>query len=419
MNLFSTLGESSTANSTLHRLVILRWWLLTAELVAILVAPLLLGIRLPIMPMLGIIALQAIVNGISAKLRKNDSRLTDIELFSQILVDLVALSILLFLSGGASNPLISLLLPPVAMAALALPLRAVVVLAIVAITAYSLLMVVYLPLPIPDPERAARLHLSGMWATFVFSIILVTWLVFRMTASIRQRDAALAAAREQALRDERVIALGALAAGTAHELSTPLATMTVIAGELELDKGVTESVKADLQVLRQQVLSCKEIISKLTHQAGVDRVESAQALPADHWLSILYQYWVQSRPSARGELRVTGTGSSPSIVVEKTLEQGLINLLDNGIKAGHKVDLVVSWDSRWLILEICDDGPGFPVSILRNEGTQPITYGRSNGVGIGLFLARAAIERQGGKFELMNREGGVARIRLPHGKDHE
>jgi hypothetical protein len=108
---------------------------------------------------------------------------------------------------------------------------------VLAVALYTLLMWQFLPLAVADAERAARLHLAGMWLTFVVSAAMIAWFVARMTASIRERDSRLAAAREQALRDERVVALGALAAGAAHELGTPLATIAVLVGELEQDPG--------------------------------------------------------------------------------------------------------------------------------------------------------------------------------------
>jgi two-component system sensor histidine kinase RegB len=408
-------GVTPGTLSALRRLVALRWWLLAGELAVVLSVPRLLGIPLPEAPMLVVIALQVLVNGLAARRCARASRLGDAELFVQILVDIVALSVLMFFSGGAANPLISLLLPPVAIAALALPARLVVLLVMLAVTAYSMLMQVYLPLPVADAERAARLHLAGMWATFVFSVSLVAWFVVRMTASIRQRDAELAAAREQTLRDERVVALGTLAAGTAHELSTPLATMAVIAGELEQDPGVAESARADLAVLRQQVLACKSIISRLADQAGAGRLDSAQAVRADRWLEAVYATWRQLRPQAAGEMVLAGRSPAPTIVAEATLEQGIANLLNNGANAGSRVDLCADWDDAWLTIEVRDDGPGFPEAILCRAGREPLPA-HAGGTGIGLFLARAAIERLGGSLALCNGSGGgIARVRLPLG----
>jgi two-component system sensor histidine kinase RegB len=139
---------------------------------------------------------------------------------------------LLYLSGGAANPLISLLLVPVTVAALSLSGTLTAAVAALSIALYTFLVWFYLPLSVADAERATRLHLAGMWLTFVVSVAMIAWFIARMTASVRERDRHLAAAREKALRDERVVALGALAAGAAHELGTPLATIAVVIGDL-------------------------------------------------------------------------------------------------------------------------------------------------------------------------------------------
>lgn len=407
--------------TTLRRLVVLRWWLLGGEVAAIVAVPTLLDIPLPNLPMLAVVVTQAIANGLAARRAARSTNLADGELLVQLMTDVVALSVLMFLSGGAANPLISLLLPPVAIAALALPPRPVAVVAALAVGAYSLLMMVYLPLPIADPERAARLHLAGMWFTFVVSAAMMAWFVVRMTASIRQRDAELAAVREQALRDERVIAMGALAAGAAHELSTPLATMAVIAGELDHDPSLGEAARADIAVLRRQVAACKDIISGLAERAGAGRFDSVQAVQADLWLEAVYERWRSLRPQASAWLAIEGQPPAPTLAAEATLEQGLINLFNNAANAGSEVEVREDWDAKWLTIEVRDDGAGFPAEVLAQAGRVPFPA-HAGGSGIGLFLAHVAIERLGGSLTLSNGAGGVggiASVRLPLGKRGE
>ena len=397
---------------TLRRLVVLRWWLLAGEVAAILAVPPLLDIPLPRWPMLVVVGLQTLANGLAARRVNCGAAFGDGELFVQLVLDVVALSVLMFLSGGAANPLISLLLPPAAIAALALPGRLVAIVAGLAILAYSLLMTVYLPLPIADAERAARLHLAGMWFTFVLSVVMMAWFVARMTASIRQRDAELATVRERALRDERVVALGALAAGAAHELSTPLATMAVVAGELEHDASLAETARADVALLRKQVTACKEIISGLAERAGAERLDSAGSVPVDRWLAGIHARWLTLRPRVVSELRLVGATPAPMAIVDATLEQGLLNLFNNAADTGSAVTVVADWDNRNLTIEVRDSGPGFPPSVLAQAGRAPFPV-HAGGTGIGLFLTHGAVARLGGQLTLHNEGGGIARIRLP------
>jgi two-component system sensor histidine kinase RegB len=426
-------GPGQQSLVTLRKFACLRWYLLVGEAAAILLVPAWLDILLPHWPMLAVVALQAIANGATHRraVREDgsdggpDSVFDDDRFFVQLIVDIVSLSVLMFLAGGAANPLISLLLPPAAVAALTLATYRAAVVCGLAVAAYSLLNFVYLPLPVADAERAARLHLAGMWFTFVLSVVLLAWFIVRLKAGIRQRDADLAGARERALRDERVVALGALAAGAAHELSTPLATMAVIAGEIEHDPGLGEEARADLALLNRQIAACKTIISRLADQAGAGRLDAAAALPADRWLSEVHRRWLSLRVGGRGVLRFDGRSPAPTIIADTALEHGLINLLNNGADASvaasgeATVDVVAGWDERWLQVEVRDQGAGFPRHVLDNAGRVPMSGhggGHGGGHGIGLFLARAAVSRLGGELSLHNMDeagGGMARIRLP------
>lgn len=390
----------------------MRWWLLAGEVAAILVTPSLLEIPLPRVLMLMVVGLQMLGNTLVARHLRSSNIFGDGQLFVQLILDIAALSVLMFLSGGAANPLISLLLPPVAIAALALSARLVALIAGLAVAAYSLLNIVYLPLPIAEVERAARLHLAGMWFTFVVSVSMLAWFVVRMTASIRQRDAVLSEIREKALRDERIIALGTLAAGAAHELSTPLATMAIVAGELEHDATLGDAACADVALLLKQIAACKDIISRLTQQAGAERLDSAASVQADRWLTEVHQRWLELRPSVRSVLQFTGSVPTALIITDTPLEQGLLNLFNNAANTGTAVRVTAECDGERLTIEVRDSGPGFTLHILENAGKQTFPAHQS-GSGLGLFLAQAAITRLGGQLILFNDNGAVARIHLP------
>ncbi|MDP1957501.1 MAG: ATP-binding protein, partial [Rhodocyclaceae bacterium] len=328
------------------------------------------------------------------------------------------LAALMFFSGGATNPLISLLLPSVAFAALTLPRPYVVVVTGLAIAAYSALMVVFVPLPIGDGSRAAQLHLSGMWLTFVVSAALMAWFIMRMMATIRQRDAELAAASERALRDEHLVALGALAAGAAHELGTPLATMAVIAGELEHDTTLNEAARADIGILRGQIAACKTLLTGLTERAGVGRLENASAVAVDIWIDALHRRWRQQRTHCASRVEISAQPPTPEIIADPALEQGVINLLNNAANVGGgEIVLGVQWNATTLVIEVRDQGPGFSAEVLRQAGRIPFSanFGGSGGSGIGLLLTQGVIDRLGGRLVLANAAGGggLARIELP------
>jgi two-component system sensor histidine kinase RegB len=421
MSAFPTADDGANLYLDQRRSILLRWWLLLAAMVAVSSAPILLGLTLPLPPMLAVLGALAGFN-VWLQWRSNASAsVRPGELFGQLCVDLVALAVLLYLSGGAANPLISLLLIPVAVAALSLPGRLTAFVTVLAVFAYSLLTWLYLPLAIADVERAARLHLAGMWLTFVVSATMIAWFVARMTASIRERDRHLAAAREQALRDERVVALGALAAGAAHELGTPLATIAVLVGELEHEPALDADARADLALVREQVALCKGIISGMAERSGAARAEQLQECDAPTWLRGVVARWQAMRPRASAVIEVAGAGALPRLAPDPALEQALANLLNNAADADDgEIQVELDWDGAQLAIAIRDGGPGFSAEVLARGGREPLSASRG-GAGIGLLLAFSAVERSGGRIELDNPpDGGArARIRLPRADKQE
>lgn len=406
-------AESDRLTATRRRLAQLRWWLLGGLASAVLAAPTFLDIALPLPPLLAVLALLAAFN-VVAQMRGRGEAFGPPELAGQLSVDLAGMGVLLYLSGGATNPLVSLLLLPVTVAAFSLPGRWVAGISLFAVGLYSILMRYALPLPIADVERATRLHLGGMWLTFVVSTVLLAWFVTRMTASISARDARLTAAREEALRDAQVVALGQLASGAAHELGTPLATMNILAGELEQDARLPGDAREDLALLRRQIAICKDIVGGLTQQAGIERAGAARSLPLLAWLDGLLARWRTLWPQASCILVAETVGVAPQIAVETTLEQAITNLLNNAAKSTpYGLRLVVTWDAGTVRIAVCDQGPGFPPEILQVCGATPIAA-HPEGAGIGLWLTRAAVERLGGSLALENQStGGVATITLP------
>lgn len=398
--------------TVLRRLIVLRWWLIGGLTGAVLSAPTFLAIPLPLVPLLPLLLLMAVFNLI-VQWWRTSAEVRAADLAGQLAVDLVAMGVMLYLTGGATNPLVSLMLLPVAVAAFSLPARWVAGIAALAIGLYSFLMLYSLPLPIADAARATRLHLVGMWLTFVVSAILLAWFVTRMTQALRVRDQQLVAAREEALRDAQVVALGQLAAGAAHELGTPLATMKVIAGELAADARLPDDARTDLELLQRQIGVCKEIVGGLTQKAGIERAGQLQS--ARDWLAGLLARWRTLWPGVTCALEVVGRGDAPRILAGASLEQGITNLLNNAARvAPQDMRVVLDWDDRHVRIEVHDRGPGFPPEVLRRCGAEPLPAA-GGGSGIGLWLTRAAVERCGGRLHLDNKRGGIATIELPQG----
>lgn len=333
-------------------------------------------------------------------------------------VDLVSLTTALYLTGGSSNPLVSLLLLPVTVATATLRPALSWSVAATAAACYTLLMFLHRPFAMEHhSEGAFELHVWGMWYGFLLSALLVALFVARIGTTLRQHDDALAEAREEALRNEQWLALGTLAAGTAHELGTPLSTMAVISADL-VDEYRNDPELADrLKVLRSQVERCKGILSRMAMDAGEARADAGRVMALDDYLSELLDDWRALRPGARVNARWSGTGPTPQIVADRGLTQAIHNILNNAADASPEaVEVDVRWDPARLNIEVHDQGEGLAHAI-RDRIGEPLVSGKSDqgGMGLGLFLARTLLERLGGRVELSPRQpsGIRARITLP------
>ncbi len=404
----------------LRRLFLLRNTAIVTELVAIVVAVRLLDLALPMAPLLAIVAFHAIVNVVTAFRLRHGRHVGPTEFALQLAIDTLVFAALLYFAGGYTNPFVSLFLLPLVIAASILPTRYMWAMAALTIGCYTVLMFFYVPLPPMGAGHhggsAFDLHVLGMWFSFLLSAALVVLFVVRMSASLRERDRALARMREKALRDEHLVELGTLAAGAAHELGTPLATMAVLTNELCREHGGDPQIREQAEILRQQVDRCKAILSNLSASAGQARAEGGAREPLDRYLEGVVTQWRQLRSGARAECRIEGEGPPPPIVADKTLTQAIVNLLNNAADAagGEAVELRGGWDGERLVIEVLDRGPGAPEPILRNPGA-PFVTTKPHGHGLGLYLARSVVERYGGTLTLAPREGGGTRahIELP------
>ncbi|MFA7317408.1 MAG: ATP-binding protein [Sulfuricella sp.] len=405
------------SSSNLRRILVLRSFMIGGLLLAGVLAVRVLELPLPLPPLFAVIALLTLVNLFSLWRLRQHWPVADAEFFAQLLVDVLAITVLLYYAGGSTNPLVSFYLVPLVIAAIKLPGMYTWSMAVLTAACYTLLMFNYYPL-MPrngDFNTAVYLHLTGMWLTFVLSAFLIAFFVVRMANAVKERDRALAAAREETLRNERIVALGTLAAGAAHELGTPLATMAVVTTELQQDYAAEPALVEDLRLLRQQVDNCKHILSNMLAAAGQGRAEDAAAQPLNHYFDDLLEKWQLVRPGVAMEAEWQGALPAPRIIADQTLTQALINLLNNAADASpHSVEILGHWQDNELRMEIRDRGPGLAPEVQQRAG-QPFFTTKGHGFGIGLFLANATIERFGGKVLLTNREGGGAltRISLP------
>lgn len=378
------------------------------------------GIPVPWGAVQASIGLMLLLNAWTWQRLRNSAAVRDLELFAQLLGDIAALTLLFYFTGGYSNPLAWMYLLPIAVAAVALPPRWVWVITGLAVASYAALVFFHVPLSHLHVNDLVGVgldtHLVGMWLGFTVSAALVAGFVSRIGQNLRENDRLVAEAREQMLESERMLALGALAAATAHELGTPLATMAVLAGELSDEHAENPALSQDLALLRKQIARCKEILSSLAASAGQMRGEGATRVALDEFLQETLLRWRDTRPALHFDCTLTGPIPAPNIAADRTLGQALVNLLDNAADASpERVELQGGWEGDMLQLDIRDFGSGLAPEIAAQVGQPFFTTKEEKGMGIGLYLARIILGRHGGAVELSSQaEGGtLTRIRLP------
>lgn len=358
------------------------------------------------------------------RLRK-EVPISELELFAQLVADAVILIFILLATGGASNPLISYLLVLLAVGATILHQRYVNAFAIANIAVYTTFLLSELQAEHSDHMvENFQLHLVGMWVTFVVSAILITLFVTRMAEAIRSRELTLARARENEMRNEQLVAIGTLAAGTAHALGTPLSTMSVLL--TDLDKYSDEelkkmSIKEDISLLRQQVVRCKDSLNQLTRFYNKADRQTPYDGAITTFMDEIQDYIVNIHPRAHVRFEIQDSAQSANIPYDLSLRHAVINLVENAIKAAHSqiivTCLVAAKPDPLIEIIIQDDGPGIPTSVMENMGV-PFISTRKDSMGLGIFLANAAIQRASGKIEMFNLKNGGAMsiIRLPLSK---
>ncbi len=400
---------SAPRQPALLRLLQLRGVLVAATLVAAVLGGPLFSIVIPFWPLLLVAAAWL---GLSGALQWQAHRGASerAPLFTLIALDVVFLTAQLALSGGPASPLTALYLPLMVAAAALLPQRRIWGVLLLVTAGYASLWWLSLPLTVEDAERATQMHLLGMWATFLLSAVLVAGPLAHITLTLRQRERELAAAQQAALVAERIGALGAQAAGAAHELGTPLNTIALLAEEIRDNADDDAARTTDVATLLDQVKRCKEIIGQMLTDAGVSRAEQTP-VAVGPWLQAQVKRFRLLHPECTVHVD-TGNAATARFVPDIPLTQGLMNLLQNACDASPRhIHVGAMCVGERLQLAVRDQGPGFSEAALARVCRAPFSD-KTQGMGMGLLLTAATVERLGGRLSCSNRSLGGAEVLL-------
>ncbi|MBI2714478.1 MAG: ActS/PrrB/RegB family redox-sensitive histidine kinase [Rhizobiales bacterium] len=399
-------------NVRLDTLVRLRWLAIIGQTTAVLVVHYGLDFDLPIWACLAVIMLSGWLN-IALRLRFHMTQRLEPDRAAWLLAfDIAELAMLLFLTGGLQNPFAFLFLGPVLLSATALPPRFTLLLGALAILCATVLVFVHYPLPWDsyDPLQLPPLYMIGVWLSILLAIGFIGVYAWQITEESRQLADALAATELVLTREQHLSQLDGLAAAAAHELGTPLSTISVIAKELENAIPADAPHGDDVRLLRSQATRCRDILAKLTEL-------SASGEPFDRMpLTALIEEVVAPHRNFGVAIDVTvapDRDGEPVGARNPAILYGLGNLLENAVDfAGERVAVDAQWSEDAVAVTITDDGPGFAANIMDRIGEPYVSSRRRNpnesgaepgGLGLGFFIAKTLLERSGATLTFENR----------------
>jgi len=404
---------------SLRMLVLIRWVAVLGQAAALLVAHYGLGFELPLPATLGVVAVSAGVNLVAFYVRHAAPRLGQREAAAYLAFDTLQLGVLLFLTGGLQNPFAILMLAPVTVAATILPRGTVASLSALTVASLCVLALFHLPLPArPDMSLVPEpLYILGMWTALVSSTLFITGYNWFVAEEARRMRDAYAATQLALAKEQRVSAVGALAAAAAHQLGSPLATIAVIASELSREVPKDSPLAEDAALLLSQSERCRAILTDLV------RAREGEALPFSR-LPFLALVQSAGEPHHRAGIRVVygqGAGRGPEgspldeplVPASPEIVHGLGNLIQNAVEfAAAEVTVTASWSEETMAVDVVDDGPGFPAPLLGRIGEPYISARGAAGshMGLGIFIAQSLLERTGARLTFANLPGGGAHV---------
>lgn len=411
MNLDRPLDFGSKARSLrVDTLVRLRWLAVGGQVSALLVTYLVLGFDLPLILCLVSVAASVWLN-IGLRIRYGiNHRLGENPATALLAYDVVQLASLLYFTGGLQNPFAILFLAPVLISAVSLSLQRTFILVLAMISAASLLAFYHYPLPWRDDAELSLplLYIAGIWVALVSGSTFIAVYAFRVAEEARRLTDALGATELVLAREQHLTQLDGLAAAAAHELGTPLATITLVVKEMRKLGPEKGPFADDVLLLEQEVARCRTILAKLTSLGSEgDGIWGHLRLNQliEEIVAPVRNFGVQL------DTGLSGDGAEPALARNPAILYGLSNVIENAVDFARSVVTVSGeWSATEVRIIVEDDGPGFAMEILTRLGEPYVTSRGSHrrakvdggGLGLGLFIAKTLLERTGATVRMVN-----------------
>lgn len=408
--------QDSTGLRNMQQLIQLRWIAVVGQVVTILVVHFGLGIALPL-PAMFVVLAGLVAFNLGSQLRWwRDGPVSNNALLLALIVDVASLALQLHLSGGIANPFVFLFLLQVALSTVLLRPPASWVVAVATVLCVIGLILVPAPVRLPvDPARGFADHyVQGLLICFVLVVSLFVVFITRIARILRDRDARLAELRQRAAEEDHIVRIGLLASGAAHELGTPLSTLSVILGDWHhLPTFASDpELSQDVSEMQAQVMRCKSIVTNILLAAGETRGESPVETTLHDLFDDMADEWRTSRSVGHFHYRMK-CADNPWIVSDAGLRQMVFNVLDNAVEVSPDwVAFDIDCLDGALVIDVADDGPGFSPEVLQRLGAPyNSTKGRPGG-GLGLFLSANVARTLGGRLSARNRPQGGAIVTM-------
>ncbi len=426
-------AEHVRSNSVrLRTLVILRWFAITGQTLAVVIGIWVYGLQLQTGLIAMTIGASVIANLFTSFIYRENKRLSELEAMMMIVFDILQLGLLLFLTGGLHNPFALLLLAPVTIGATVLRLRSTVILGVMSIGIVTLLSTYYLPLLSGSgfPLVLPGLFRFGFWLALLIGVVFLALYARQVTTEMHTMSEALVATQLALAREQKLTDLGGVVAAAAHELGTPLATIKLVSAELIDELENDPELAEDARLIREQADRCRDILRSMG-RAGKDDKHMRRAP-----LETVVQEAAQPHQNRGKSLNFsiqpeTGQPSRQPVITRRPeVVHGLRNLNQNAVDfARTEVEVEIGWTDQRIAVRIIDDGDGFPSQVLGRIG-DPFVRRRKTaddsaqrpgyeGMGLGLFIAKTLLERSGAQLTFANgRPGGgdggaIVRVEWP------
>tara|TARA_B100000963_G_scaffold356692_1_gene377314 strand:- start:8836 stop:10116 length:1281 start_codon:yes stop_codon:yes gene_type:complete len=415
---FSTLfrlGEN--LNLDRKTLIILRWIAITGQLFAINIVYFYLNLTFPIL-IAHVIIIIGLITNLVLQFKVKSILLKDFYASIFLIYDLIQLSLLLYLTGGISNPFSILMIIPAIISSTFLSMGTTIVLGFLTITFLFLLTVFHHPLPgIHDGNVIfPKLYLIGYFIAIIIGLIFLSYFGVRFAGESKRRSDAVNKLQQVIAKEYELESLGGQAAAAAHSLGTPLATISVVSKELKKELKNNKEVSKDIDLLISQTKRCGEILKQISKKQIAEDVFLSKTSLESLLSEIIDSF--QETSSKKIELVVFEDNNKVNFKRSPELIYGLRNFIGNAVKfSKSKVEIVIQSDKQKIFVYVVDDGPGFPDDIIKILGepyikSKSLEVKSNSGLGLGTFLGKTLLERQGAQLNFQNHVNGGASVTI-------